>query len=826
MEPVINATSRSWLLTFDPQLTTVTPVTTCNNPGSNGLGRYYLFNVQPYSSSTGTANIPISINFNMPNGGNTPNIANLYILGPGDFTVPSLTNTSWTFPRPAPPGPISQQWLTNLFGNGCGSMRWIDNFNGQGSAGSSNTCEPWEMHQLYDFSWNLNPVNYTITLATARAVTSPYIYADQFGSSWTPETSSSAAVTLGANMTALTAGSGTVSVTTSSTSITFSTSQSGLTGLAFVCSGDATGIYNTLITGGSGTSWTLSLPYKGPTNSAATWSTLQSSLTLSGTPQTGDAPFYGVMLKIDSEYMRCVGISGTTVTVVRASAFNQVLSTPAAHSSGASITCYNRWPISGLSSLGPAQWVEFVSATPHNFKASQLFGQNSGTLPTMTCTDGSTCASWPGSDNCQVWPTGQYTFVMRFTGSVSTYVTLGPSTAYPSAPTSYSLSGVTIQNGVASTGMPHEAGAIATAQVPGSNFHLVIPLLASDSYCYNAAIKMANNFPAGRKLYVELADEPWNWGSPIFYEVGMFNQFLGYSAQNAWYVIRVGQIRNIFRTVFGSGINGHVANEIYAVANVWMVYAANQPMLSVAQTYNVIIDAYAVAPYIGVTQNSQATPVNTATWNTANITQMADLFIHDVWYNPANTSSFVGPTNGSVAGTHWAYITAYNEWLATNYPGERPCILIGYESGYTNGSPPTQTTCSNGYTASNIYYYTDHDISYDPVWRIYEKDYYALIQSLGFTDCHIQSVVGYYFQSYAWGMQTWGWQPHGKGDGSDGKANNRLCLATPGYPHSKASTTNQDQQNVSVRVQAFLEWMQPAQDKKRVLFVPYRFVNR
>ena len=75
-------------------------------------------------------------------------------------------------------------------------------------------------------------------------------------------------------------------------------------------------------------------------------------------------------------------------------------------------------------------------------------------------------------------------------------------------------------------------------------------------------------------------------------------------------------------------------------------------------------------------------------------------------------------------------------------------------------------------------------------------------------------------------MQTWGWQPHGKGDGSDGKANNRLCLATPGYPNSKASTTNQDQQNVSVRVQASLEWMQPAQDKKRMLFVPYRFVNR
>ena len=70
-------------------------------------------------------------------------------------------------------------------------------------------------------------------------------------------------ITLGASMTALTSGSGTVSVQTSSTSITFSTSQSGLTGLAFVCSGDVTGCYNTLITGGSGTTLDTVYPVQG-----------------------------------------------------------------------------------------------------------------------------------------------------------------------------------------------------------------------------------------------------------------------------------------------------------------------------------------------------------------------------------------------------------------------------------------------------------------------------------------------------------------------------------------------------------------------------------
>jgi hypothetical protein len=53
-------------------------------------------------------------------------------------------------------------------------------------------------------------------------------------------------------------------------------------------------------------------------------------------------------------------------------------------------------------------------------------------------------------------------------------------------------------------------------------------------------------------------------------------------------------------------------------------------------------------------------------------------------------------------------------------------------------------------------------------------------------------------------------QLYGRGDGSDGKADNRLCLATPGQANSKAANVNQDQHNVSVRGQAFLDWMAPA----------------
>ena len=132
---------------------------------------------------------------------------------------------------------------------------------------------------------------------------------------------------------------------------------------------------------------------------------------LSATPQAGDAPFYGVMLKIDSEYMRCVGISGTTVNVVRASAFNQVLSTPAAHSSGASITCYNRWPFSGVLFLLP------IPNGSSSCRRLRTISKLVSFLVRMATVANDDVHRWidtcrlARNDDCQVWPTGQYTFL-------------------------------------------------------------------------------------------------------------------------------------------------------------------------------------------------------------------------------------------------------------------------------------------------------------------------------------------------------------------------------------------------------------------------------
>ena len=294
---------------------------------------------------------------------------------------------------------------------------------------------------------------------------------------------------------------------------------------------------------------------------------------------------------------------------------------------------------------------------------------------------------------------------------------------------------------------------------------------------------------------MELGDEWWNSAQSAYYIGRTFQALCGYSDIYEWYVIRTGQIRTIFRTVFGSR-----ASEIHAVLNtMWANPGNGSGMLNLAIANNVTIDAYGVAPYIDP-DNSAA---SVAAWNnSASIQQMIDLWVHDLYYKITGFSSFFTQ--------HWNNINKYN--IATG----GACFLYGYEGGFETGAP---TGANNRTTLS-------HDLPYDPNWLIIEQDVYALFQTAGFVDLNIYSFDIYDVGANNWGLYHSPYQPYGKGDGSDGKANNRHCLATPGLTWSKAATTNQDQQNVSVRGQAFLEWMQPAQGKKRMLFVPCRFVNR
>ncbi len=102
--------------------------------------------------------------------------------------------------------------------------------------------------------------------------------------------------------------------------------------------------------------------------------------------------------------------------------------------------------------------------------------------------------------------------------------------------------------------MPYEFQGMVTSQLPGCNIYAHIPLLASDSYVYAAATKLMNNTIPGRKVYIELADEPWN-SLAISIPLSMISRINGQGDKFWWYVLRLTQIRTIFHTVFGSRAN-------------------------------------------------------------------------------------------------------------------------------------------------------------------------------------------------------------------------------------------------------------------------------
>jgi hypothetical protein len=112
-----------------------------------------------------------------------------------------------------------------------------------------------------------------------------------------------------------------------------------------------------------------------------------------------------------------------------------------------------------------------------------------------------------------------------------------------------------------------------------------------------------------------------------------------------------------------------------------------------------------------------------------------------------------------------------------------------------------------GAAVRNAYLESSRDVSYSPLFRIAEQDQYALWQQY-FHKCVITQYSLHWVGYKQWGFSHWLGQLPGRGDGRDGRADNRRCLATPGLPGSKGPTENQDARNVSVRMRALIEWNQ------------------
>jgi hypothetical protein len=169
----------SWSIVAHDGFTTVTEDTLAANPGTGGVGKVRVFNCQRATGSPSSA-INLSVTITKGTAGQASTTTNLWIAGPGDFTYVPATPTVL---EKSNPYKLSNTVLSR-FANGIGSMRFTDQF------ASDWVSDPEQLRSISNFSWGAATYFTKTTLSLNQAqpwvpANSPYWYTDQFGTPYT-----------------------------------------------------------------------------------------------------------------------------------------------------------------------------------------------------------------------------------------------------------------------------------------------------------------------------------------------------------------------------------------------------------------------------------------------------------------------------------------------------------------------------------------------------------------------------------------------------------------------------------------------------------------
>jgi len=336
-----------------------------------------------------------------------------------------------------------------------------------------------------------------------------------------------------------------------------------------------------------------------------------------------------------------------------------------------------------------------------------------------------------------------------------------------------------------------------TSLTPGAYHWLNIPVIASDDYVRDAAIRVRDNLPtgAGHKVVVELANETWNFFFPFFNLLPRQSALagLGFNNMYDWWVLRTRDVVAVVKAAFAE--TGHDAEVLLSLPS--QTGLIDRPLLR-AEAFNIPVDVASTAPYY--------TPPYTAAikdaFNASDDGQCVDTWIFEF---ECNTIAGMGNTvrnDGVKLAAHRARTGNNVKWIT--YEGSIATVLPNPPNGI---SDPTIYT--NG-IARNL------DLCNNPTMYCAHTDMMSICQDRGihgycFFD-HMQwphqvaQGTGFYHEM--WGLTCYHGQPGGRGDGSDGKADNRIALARPGQAGTKSPLANYGTSNVSTRLGSVLDWNQ------------------
>ena len=154
------------LASGDSSTTTVTERVDLANPGTGGIGKVRVFDVQRKAGSTVAVT---DINLTVSNAANAPQFDNLVVYGPGDFSYSSGKPTVLDRSNPYA---LSSRFLDRIAR--AGSLRFMANL--LASADGSQIVEPEHVRELEDFSWGWGPSKSYTTIRYTRA--DPFSVAD------------------------------------------------------------------------------------------------------------------------------------------------------------------------------------------------------------------------------------------------------------------------------------------------------------------------------------------------------------------------------------------------------------------------------------------------------------------------------------------------------------------------------------------------------------------------------------------------------------------------------------------------------------------------
>lgn len=505
------------------------------------------------------------------------------------------------------------------------------------------------------------------------------------------------------------------------------------------------------------------------------------TLTITTLPGQGNEIIIGSRLFADSERIRVTDVvmSGLTATCTVIRGDNGT--TPASHDAGPIQVGWRSPMITPGGNVLTSYWyhgyfVKLTTQQPHGLASGMVISAD-GTWPTFTYADGVTgkiagyvSAAVVTGPNTLVCNAPPYTdFTTPIGGyTISSPVVLDPNQCY---------SQIKIPNQAT---MPYAAFCKLANQLDAPSCFFSLPNYGTRDCWRFAAEQILANLEEGRLAYIEIGNEVWN-----FYEMKqphfMFSTAY-YPGQTLWaaYIEQYRVAREVFDEVFGSR-----KTDLRFYINMLGVSVDQGPLTyAAAQDPPIQIDAVALAPYLTATSNFLPAEVSSA---------MSSLAVDeaiDLWGHSLTRCTTAGPVKHAQAWV--AHMADYT--TATDFP----CELVSYE-----GFCPEKMFL----TSATNYLEKEHDATYHPNFYIIIQDVWAALQNAGYVRAN-------FFCAYnPWGASRNMWalykgymQDYGRGDGTDGKANNLHCLAVPGQTYSKSSTTSQDATNVSVMGAAFRDW--------------------